>query len=107
MTKTPREQREEAIRRIRSLIRLANSTTFEPEAKQARLKAGYLMARWKLNYEEDVVEQAPRPMPRPAPAPPVATPVYGWTVSQTYVRYTAGNGYSQGFGNVIFTIRIG
>lgn len=116
MIKSYREQRDEAIRRIRSLIRLAESTTFAPEAKQARLKAGYLMARFKLNYEEDIVEQAPPPpVRRPAPAPvrrptppPVPTPAPDWgPFAHQYVSiYTQTSNNGMG-GFTIFTIRVG
>lgn len=71
--------RDDAIRRIRSLIRLADGTTFPEEAKSARRKAGYLMARHGLTYPDDfearVIPMRPvPPAPRPVPTGPTHIP---------------------------------
>lgn len=91
--------RQRAIRVIRSLIRLADSTTFPAEATSARRKAGHLMARYKLHYEEDVVERK-IPVP-PIPQAPAPVPV---SVSYTSVTATFGFG-NPGGGFVIRFVR--
>lgn len=79
--------REGAIRKIRALIRLADSTTFPAEAKSARRKAGYLMARLKLKYPDDF-DQGPYPARS--------------TVVVVRVPVTTNAGYGQGYVQVVW-----
>lgn len=100
--------RETAIRRVRSLMRLADSTTFPEEAKSARRKAGYLMAQHRLVFEKDVAPSPapPRPAPQPSPVPAgIEVPPeygfgYGWSIN-----ITASNSTNSGTSSVIYVVR--
>jgi len=60
-------KRQDAVRRVRALLRLADSTTFPAEAESAKEKAVLLMDEHGLDLP-DLIE---RPRPAPSPAAPV------------------------------------